>query len=65
MTPAYFSDMAIIDDRLTKLEERTDNLCKALRILCDLLKKEVLNGRNNISQLLESEAISSKQKDLD
>ena len=40
MTPAYFRDMQVIDERLTSLEKKVDNLLNILLKLETLLLKE-------------------------
>ena len=41
MTPNYFKDMQVVDERLCKLEERVDKLSKAIDLIKDLLRKLV------------------------
>lgn len=60
MTPAYFSDMAIVDSRLTKLEKDYDKIIKLLNDLTNELSK--INGGNGGNGIKEEIKQGRKSK---
>lgn len=61
MTPAYFSDLEIVDKRLSKLEEGYDKIIKLLECLSDDINNITNGGKTSSEQEVPSSTQSSNR----
>ena len=60
MVPAYFHDMEIMDNRVSVLEERVDNLTDLVAQTLDVLKEYC----NTLEEIYKGERITKEEEEL-